>query len=691
MKWELPLLLSFVLLLGIFSTFPVMDSNFTIDENGLKHYVLTPEKNISPLDVVATSLSKYNREIDFDEENSFLIFFLFVLLLVLLYRSNRVLQIQHPILKMFASDYINLFLKNKLTQTLITTNKIKLKEISEILFVLNTKLQINSNILSQNHHNVLVSVKKFSVSKKFIFVLFFSIVLIIPVYNQAYATSGDITQSLVDSYEFDSVAGSYPFIVQVDSDTYAISYSGNGADGFIQTFDIDSTGTITATGNILEFNLEGISFSSIVAVDSNTFAIAYRDLATGDGFIQTVDITGAGVITNGTAYEFDTGSGNDPHIVAVDADTFAVVFQGPGNDGWLKTLNISADGSTITQEDQFEYDNSNGRDNDIIQEGTGNKITDEIKFELNEFREVQNESLKKRFDGVLSSQELIRYVIFIVMIFTIIGAIILGFLIFRSIVSSLLKLEIIVQQFKEGKFNEKIDIVSNDELGEFSRSFDSIRSMLLKKEKLQNIGDLASRLAHDLRNPLSIIDMCIQILESQVKPGDNSKKYFKMLNSATKRMTHQLNDVMDFVRVTNLKLENVSLLEVLKSSLKKINIPDNVQIQIPQNDLKLKCDPVKLDIVFINLILNAIEAIDTGKINIQFFDKSSFVKIEIEDSGPEIPLNVMKNMFEPLFTTRSSGTGLGLTSCKNIVEQHGGQISIKTNPTIISITLSKNL
>ena len=202
---------------------------------------------------------------------------------------------------------------------------------------------------------------------------------------------------------------------------------------------------------------------------------------------------------------------------------------------------------------------------------------------------------------------------------------------------------------------------------------------------------MASRLAHDLRNPLSIIDMCIQILESQVKPGDNSKKYFKMLNSATKRMTHQLNDVMDFVRVTNLKLENVSLLEVLKSSLKKINIPDNVQIQIPQNDLKLKCDPVKLDIVFINLILNAIEAIDTGKINIQFFDKSSFVKIEIEDSGPEIPLNVMKNMFEPLFTTRSSGTGLGLTSCKNIVEQHGGQISIKTNPTIISITLSKNL
>ena len=369
MKWEIPLLVSFVLLLGIFSSFPVVDGNFTIDENGLKHYVLTPEKNISSFDVVATSLSKYNREIDFNEQDSYFVFFLFVLLLVLLYRSNFVLQVKQSVLKTFASDYIKSFLKNNFAQTLFAENKINLKEISVILSSSNTNLQNNSVVLCRNCSNVLINSKKFFVSKKIIVVLLLFVVLIVPVYDQVYADSGDITKSIVDSFEFDNSAGSYPFIVQVDSDTYAISYQGTGSDGFIQTFDITSTGTITSK-DTLEFNPEGITFSSIVQVDSDTFAIAYRDLASGDGFIQTVDISGTGTITNGTAYEFDTGSGNDPHIVAVDADTFAVAYQGNGNDGWLKTLNISADGNTITQEDQFEYDTANGRDNDIVRVDT---------------------------------------------------------------------------------------------------------------------------------------------------------------------------------------------------------------------------------------------------------------------------------------------------------------------------------
>ncbi|WP_428326528.1 beta strand repeat-containing protein [Nitrosopumilus sp.] len=367
MKWEIPLLVSFVLLLGIFSSFPVLDSNFTIDENGLKHYVLTPEKNISSFDVVATSLSKYNREIDFDEQDPYFVFFLFVLLLVLLYRSNFVLQVKHSVLKTFASDYINLFLKNNFAQTLFSENKINLKEIFVVLSSSNVKLQNNSFVLCRNCSNVLINSKKFFVSKKIIVVLLLFVVLVVPVYNHAYADSGDITKSLVDSFEFNNSYGSYPFIVQVDSDTFAISYQGvnNEQDGYIQTFDITSAGIITSK-DTLEFQPHGITFSSIVQIDSDTFAIAYRDTASGDGFIQTVDISGTGTITNGTAYEFDTASGNDPHIVAVDSDTFAVAYQGGGNDGWLKTLNISADGSTITQEDQFEYDNSNGRDNDII-------------------------------------------------------------------------------------------------------------------------------------------------------------------------------------------------------------------------------------------------------------------------------------------------------------------------------------
>ncbi|ABX12352.1 beta strand repeat-containing protein [Nitrosopumilus maritimus] len=368
MKWEIPLLVSFVFLLGIFSSFPVVDSNFTIDENGLKHYVLTPEKNISSFDVVATSLSKYNREVDFDEQDPYFVFFLFVLLLVLLYRSNFVLQVKQSVLKTFASDYINLFLKNNFAQTLFSENKINLKEIFVILSSSNTKLQNNSTVLYRNCSNVLINSKKFFVSKKIIVVLLLFVVLIVPVYNHAYAASGDITKSLVDSFEFDNQAGSYPDIIQIDSNTFAISYQGQGSgvlSGYIQTFDIDSLGNISSL-NTLQFDPDAIVYTELVAVDSDTFAIVYRS-TDADGFIHTVDITGAGVITNGTNYEFDTTAGTDPQIVAVDSDTFAVVNQGGGADGWLRTLNISSDGLTISEEDSFEFDTNEGRDNDIIQ------------------------------------------------------------------------------------------------------------------------------------------------------------------------------------------------------------------------------------------------------------------------------------------------------------------------------------
>lgn len=369
MKWEIPLLVSFVLLLGIFSSFPVVDGNFTIDENGLKHYVLTPEKNISSFDVVATSLSKYNREIDFDEENSYFVFFLFVLLLVLLYRSNFVLQVKQSVLKTFASDFIKLFLKNNFAQTLFSENKINLKEIFIVLSSSNIKLQNNSVVLYRNCSNVLINSKKFFVSKKIIVVLLLFVVLIVPVYEHVYADSGDITKSIVDTYEFDTSAGSYPDIIQIDSDTYAISYQGQGTgvlSGFVQTVDIDSLGNITPTGNTLEFETAAIVFTEMVQIDSDTFAIVYRS-TDNDGFIQTVDITGAGVITSKANFEFDTNTGTDPQIVQVDSDTFAVVNQGGGADGWIRTLNISADGLTISEEDSFEFDTLEGRDNDIIQ------------------------------------------------------------------------------------------------------------------------------------------------------------------------------------------------------------------------------------------------------------------------------------------------------------------------------------
>lgn len=215
----------------------------------------------------------------------------------------------------------------------------------------------------------------------------------------------------------------------------------------------------------------------------------------------------------------------------------------------------------------------------------------------------------------------------------------------------------------------------------------------IQAEKLVTIGIFSSRLSHDLRNPLTVIKGAMSLLESTLDTDDKTiHKRITMINSAIKRMTHQINDVMDFVRISDLQLERHSLLKLLESVISRMNVDDAIEIQMPKNDIILLCDPIKLDILFVNIISNAIDAVKPqGTIKIRLIDNELEVKIEIENSGLPIPLDVMPQIFEPLFTTKTIGTGLGLSSCKSIVEQHGGTILVKNDPTIFTINLPKNI
>jgi len=128
------------------------------------------------------------------------------------------------------------------------------------------------------------------------------------------------------------------------------------------------------------------------------------------------------------------------------------------------------------------------------------------------------------------------------------------------------------------------------------------------------------------------------------------------------------------------------------SSIEKISIPSYVETKISKNDVKINCDPVKLDIVFINLIVNSIQAMpNDGELTIEISSKGDFALLKFSDTGKGIPNDVIQKVFDPLFTTKQMGTGLGLASCKNIIEQHKGEISVSNDPTTFTITLPKNL
>lgn len=286
-------------------------------------------------------------------------------------------------------------------------------------------------------------------------------------------------------------------------------------------------------------------------------------------------------------------------------------------------------------------------------------------------------------------------------------ATVLSYFISRSISKPIKSLHLAADKVALGNYDVKFQSKNNDEIGELGQKFESmvnsfknsieterklvITQERLKTEKLTAIGELSARIAHDLRNPLSVIKNVSEIIKLQY-PSDDKRlqDHFTRLDNSVQRMSHQIDDVLNFVRTTPLEKKITSLKDIIKKSLDDLDIPHNITIDWPQNDERIDCDEQKLRTAFSNIILNAIQAIDDkGTISIKLFGYTKHVTIEITDSGHGIPEDVLPHVFEPLFTTRQRGTGLGLSSCKNIIEQHGGTISVKNEPTTFVITLPR--
>jgi len=212
----------------------------------------------------------------------------------------------------------------------------------------------------------------------------------------------------------------------------------------------------------------------------------------------------------------------------------------------------------------------------------------------------------------------------------------------------------------------------------------------LKNEKMITVGRFSARLAHDLRNPLSIIQVSLENLRLLYGTNESQQKSMDKVERSIDRITHQVDDVLDFVRERPITLNNHTMSEIISESLDSLPIPDNIKLILPKNNVEVYCDEKQFAIVFNNLILNGVQAIvHTGTIEITVEENNDGIIIQIIDSGEGIPKENLDSLFEPLFTTKQQGTGLGLASVKSIVEAHGGIISVSSPPTVFTITLPK--
>ncbi len=205
---------------------------------------------------------------------------------------------------------------------------------------------------------------------------------------------------------------------------------------------------------------------------------------------------------------------------------------------------------------------------------------------------------------------------------------------------------------------------------------------LLKNEKLSAIGELAARIAHDMRNPLSVIKNTTEMIEENEKHfGLKETEQWDRLKRAIFRISHQVDDVLDFVKLGHVTKKPTKLSLIFQDVIDRVVIPENIKIKLPITNVTIPCDSDRLEVVFVNLIMNSVQAIGhkQGEIYIDvILEPDEVILITVKDNGPGIPKKLIPKIFDPLFTTRQIGTGLGLPSCKNIIEKHGGTIDVSS-------------
>jgi len=173
------------------------------------------------------------------------------------------------------------------------------------------------------------------------------------------ATNGQITDSVIDTLEYDTKNGVHPNVVHISGDIYAVAVSGNGSDGWVYTIEIAANGQITNTVvDAYEFDAGNSFQPNLVSVFGDVYAITYKG-SLSHGFLVTLHIAANGTITKSLidSLEFETSSCENPHLANIVSDTYGIVYEGPGNDGWLVIVTIQINGNIFDQiVDSYEFD-----------------------------------------------------------------------------------------------------------------------------------------------------------------------------------------------------------------------------------------------------------------------------------------------------------------------------------------------
>lgn len=285
------------------------------------------------------------------------------------------------------------------------------------------------------------------------------------------------------------------------------------------------------------------------------------------------------------------------------------------------------------------------------------------------------------------------------------GAVII-FGIATRMVKPIEKLTIATKHIEEGDLQYRVSIQRDDEIGSLAKAFDHMAARLLQRERelkqsqatlrradrLSSLGLLTAGLAHEIRNPLVAIRTFTQLLPERYNDAEFREGFQGLALKEVDRICGLITDLLSFARPSkpNVAPEDMSdvvegIVRILETQAKEkgVEIVRDFEANLP----KVWIDREQMKQVFMNLILNAIQAMKDGGsivVSTRVYSRNragetgQFIQVEIRDSGIGIPEENLEHIFDPFFTNKDEGSGLGLSISHQIVQEHGGYITVES-------------
>jgi len=317
----------------------------------------------------------------------------------------------------------------------------------------------------------------------------------------------------------------------------------------------------------------------------------------------------------------------------------------------------------------------------------------------------------KEMDTMISKIEIHSIILAVITIASL--SFVLGFLFLRVINVPIKKLTETMKKAEEGDLNVRVNIKSRDEMGSLGENLNIMieklnvakeeaeqyhQELIQRADRMASIGELASGIAHEIRNPLAGIQGAIQILAEDFPKEDPRKQVSDEIQKQIYKLERLVKDLLNFAKpvtrnylptdINQLAEKVLSFFMTQRGKSADFRIEKNFVPSLP----KAMIDPSSMEQAFLNIILNAQKAMPKGGT----FTVSTLalpqrkddgkevqeLQIVFEDTGVGIQRENLAKIFNPFFSTRSDGTGLGLSITKNIVEQHGGKIDVKSQVNV---------